>query len=174
MHIHQIAPEDCRKALQHAGFGRLGCACENQPYVVPIHFCVDGDYAYSFSMPGQKLEWMRKNPLVCLEIDHVTGRDEWTSVVATGRYEELPDTPEFQADRIRALELFQECGMWWQPGSVPIESEVHIAAVAPTVFRVVVERLTGRRGQPSADSTIPVPTGSCLGRLFHRNGSRPQ
>ena len=150
MLIQELELEDCRKALQHAGFGRLACVLERQPYVVPIHFCVDNDYAYSFSMPGQKLEWMRKNPLVCLEIDHVTGRDDWTTVVAMGRYEELPDTPECRVDRLRALELLQRSGMWWQPGAVPLTSDAHGPEVSPVVYRIAIERMTGRRGLPAA------------------------
>jgi len=148
--VQELAPDDCRNALQHTRVGRLACAFENQPYVVPIHFCVDEDYAYSFSMPGQKLEWMRKNPLVCLEVDDITARDDWTSVVAVGRYEELPDTPECRPARLRALELLQSGGMWWQPGAVPLENAAHGPAVSAVVYRIAIERLTGRRGLPAA------------------------
>ena len=32
----------------------------------------DNDYLYSFSTVGQKIEWMRANPNVCVETDEVT------------------------------------------------------------------------------------------------------
>ncbi len=173
MFIQEIALEECQKAFLDAGCGRLACALDNQPYVVPIHFCVDGHYAYAFSMPGKKIEWMRKNPLVCLEIDDVTGRDDWISIVATGRYEELPNTPEFQSDRTRALELMQERCMWWQPGSVPLNDDVNGPKVSLVVFRIALERLTGRRGRPAAAPITSAPVDSWLGRLLHTTGARP-
>jgi nitroimidazol reductase NimA-like FMN-containing flavoprotein (pyridoxamine 5'-phosphate oxidase superfamily) len=42
---------------------------------------------------------MRTNPKVCLERDEVVSPYEWTSVVAFGEYEELPDTPERADER---------------------------------------------------------------------------
>lgn len=165
MLIRELGLDECRKALDR-GFGRLGCSFENQPYVVPIQFCMDGDYAYSFSMPGQKLEWMRKNPRVCLEVDDVTNREEWTSVVALGRYEELPDTPDCRADRLRALELLQRSDMWWQPGSVPLTNDADGRSVSPIIYRIALEQLSGRRGLPAERVTTSAAEGNWLGRLF--------
>ena len=81
MFVRELNIEECQLALAQAGFGRLACARDNQPYVVPIHFAVDEAYVYAFSLAGQKLDWMRKNPRVCLEIDDVHGASDWTSVV---------------------------------------------------------------------------------------------
>ena len=36
---------------------------------------------------------MRANPLVCVEVDEVAAYDRWVSVIAFGRYEELPKPP---------------------------------------------------------------------------------
>jgi nitroimidazol reductase NimA-like FMN-containing flavoprotein (pyridoxamine 5'-phosphate oxidase superfamily) len=93
MFIQEMTRSDCLSTLTRARLGRLACTRENQPYVVPIYFVYQEPYLYSFSMPGQKVEWMRSNPLVCVEFDEGEGRDEWTSIVILGRYEELPDTP---------------------------------------------------------------------------------
>ena len=106
--VQEMPVEECRKALAGAGFGRLACARENQPYVVPVSFAVDGDCVYLFSMPGQKIEWMRNNPRVCLEIDSVKSLNDWTSIVVFGRYEELPDTPDCERERLHARELLRE------------------------------------------------------------------
>jgi nitroimidazol reductase NimA-like FMN-containing flavoprotein (pyridoxamine 5'-phosphate oxidase superfamily) len=66
----------------------------NQPYVVPIYFAYEPDRLYGFSTVGQKVEWMRDNPLVCVEADEVRAHNEWASVVVLGRYEELSDRPD--------------------------------------------------------------------------------
>ena len=43
-------------------FGRLGCASDNQPYVVPTYFAYEPYQLYGFATVGRKIEWMRKNP----------------------------------------------------------------------------------------------------------------
>ena len=71
--------------------GRLGCARDNQPYIVPISFYFDpaGRCLYSFATAGQKIDWMRSNPRVCLEVDEIGDEFHWNSVLVIGRFEEL-------------------------------------------------------------------------------------
>src|SRR5262249_30077100 len=102
MIIREMTEEECRDVLQRVSFGRLACARDNRPYVVPIYFSYDRGRIYGFSTPGQKIEWMRANPLVCLEVDERTDRDRWVSVIVSGRFEELPDTPDYAAERAQA------------------------------------------------------------------------
>jgi nitroimidazol reductase NimA-like FMN-containing flavoprotein (pyridoxamine 5'-phosphate oxidase superfamily) len=66
---------------------------------VPVYFVYEKDSLYSFSTVGQKIEWMRANPLVCVEVDEVVNPQQWVSVVVFGRYEELLDAPEWQGAR---------------------------------------------------------------------------
>ncbi len=148
--VTEMTSEECREALAKAGFGRLACARDNQPYAVPVFFAVDEDYLYSFSVAGQKIDWMRDNPRVCLEIDSVKSWNDWTTVVAFGRYDELPDTPDWQDERRRALGLLQQRAMWWQPGSVKIHNHAGRACL-PIFFRITLERLTGHRGASGSD-----------------------
>jgi uncharacterized protein len=106
MKIEELKIEECRKMLSRERFGRLACAFDNQPYVVPFNFVLDGEnHLYAFSTVGQKIEWMRKNPRVCVEVENVKNRNYWTTLVIYGRYEELADTPEFEDQRIFAHEL---------------------------------------------------------------------
>ena len=94
MLIHTLNKKECGELLKRLGFGRLGCASKNQPYVVPIYFAYEPDRLFGFSSVGQKIEWMRDNPLVCVEADEVIDYDNWMSVLVFGRYEELlPQSP---------------------------------------------------------------------------------
>ena len=44
----------------------------------------DGEaFLYGFTTEGQKIEWMRANPLVCVELDEVENFDQWTSIVVS-------------------------------------------------------------------------------------------
>src|SRR5262249_7283634 len=75
---------------------------------------------YGFTTPGQKVEWMRANPLVCVEVDEVTAPDQWVSVIAFGRYEELPQTTRREDGRLdewlRAYQALKTQAVWWEPG----------------------------------------------------------
>jgi nitroimidazol reductase NimA-like FMN-containing flavoprotein (pyridoxamine 5'-phosphate oxidase superfamily) len=107
MLIREMSREECLQVLAGARVARLACAHENQPYVVPVSLACQqpwGEEAclYGFTTPGQKLEWMRTNPQVCVEVDDISSNDQWVSVVATGRYEELPETPGSAAARLAA------------------------------------------------------------------------
>ena len=153
MLIHEMTEGECRDALARASFGRLACARENQPYVVPIYFAYDGHHVYAFSTPGQKIDWMRSNPLVCLEIDERTSLDRWTSVIVSGRYEELPDTPEFAADRARAQEALQTRAMWWDYATIPAaEWRRKPGPFTPIFYRIHIERISGHRAAPRKSS----------------------
>jgi nitroimidazol reductase NimA-like FMN-containing flavoprotein (pyridoxamine 5'-phosphate oxidase superfamily) len=92
---------------------------------------------------------MRANPRVCVEIDSVLSRNEWTSVIAIGRYEELLDTPDYQQERVHAHELLlQNHTMWWQPGAITVTGHDRKPGV-PVFYRIDIENVTGYRGLPS-------------------------
>ena len=64
MLIQELSKEECLSALAHARLGRLACASDNQPYVVPVYFALHKaasgtPYLYGFTTPGQKVGWMR-------------------------------------------------------------------------------------------------------------------
>lgn len=55
MLIDKMTSQDCTDLLARAGFGRLACARDNQPYIVPIYFGYQPDHLYGFSTSGQKI-----------------------------------------------------------------------------------------------------------------------
>ena len=77
MLVRDMNQEECRELLVRLGFGRLGCASNNQPEVVPIYFAYESNCLFGFSTAGQKIDWMRTNPLVCIDADEVLGQDNW-------------------------------------------------------------------------------------------------
>lgn len=178
MLIREMTKGECFEALAAAGFGRLACARDNQPYVVPVYFAFDGSHVYSFSAVGRKIEWMRANPLVCLEVDDVKRQNDWTSVVVLGRYEELPDTTHFRPARLHAHELLQKRASWWQPAWVAVSHHQAPRDFTPIIYRISVEQITGHRAAPDPceaaatnATTRPDHGGSWLRRLLHFPGS---
>lgn len=156
MFIHEMSEIDCRRTLQRATVGRLACARENQPYVVPIHFAFDGHYIYAFTTLGQKIEWMRTNPRVCLEVDERVSHNRWQSIIVFGRYEELPDLPQYQAARVRAHDLLQQQIMWWEPAYVGDAHRDTPHSDTPIFYRIRIDRMTGHRATPDVGpSAVP-------------------
>ncbi|TGV54549.1 pyridoxamine 5'-phosphate oxidase family protein, partial [Mesorhizobium sp. M2D.F.Ca.ET.160.01.1.1] len=75
MQIRTLSALECTKILTANRFGHLACAKDGQPYVVPFYFAHADNHLYAFSMPGKKIDWMRSNPLVSVQVEERgTGR----------------------------------------------------------------------------------------------------
>jgi nitroimidazol reductase NimA-like FMN-containing flavoprotein (pyridoxamine 5'-phosphate oxidase superfamily) len=142
MVVHEMTADECRAVLRRASVARLACCHGPFPYVVPISIDFDGAHVYSYATVGQKVHWMRDNPNVCVQVDEIVDRFHWTSVLAFGRYEELPATAEHAAARERARAMFEGRPEWWQPGAAKAGDVEHHESL---VYRIVVDQLTGRR-----------------------------
>ncbi len=92
MLIQEVAKEQCEELIGEVGFWRLACTFEGQPYIVPLYLAYAPGELYGFATMGQKIDWMRANPQVCVETDNVHSQTDWWSVVVQGRFEEFPDT----------------------------------------------------------------------------------
>jgi uncharacterized protein len=141
--IQELTRQSSLDLLARTRLGRLACAQGAQPYVVPFYFAYNNNYLYSFSTVGQKIEWMRANPLVCVEADEVVSPLNWLSVVVFGRYEELPDTLEWQDSRAFAYNLLQEHTMWWEPAYDKTIYHGTQRPLVPIFYRIHVARITG-------------------------------
>jgi nitroimidazol reductase NimA-like FMN-containing flavoprotein (pyridoxamine 5'-phosphate oxidase superfamily) len=81
-----------------------------------------------------------------LEADESTARDQWRSVVVFGRYEELPDTPEFAAGRALAHEALQKQAMWWEYAAIPgAEWRRKAGPFVSIVYRIHIDKMSGHR-----------------------------
>ncbi len=80
---------------------------------MPLYFASAPGCLYGFATMGQKIEWMRVNPTVCVEADEVRSHKDWASVVVRGRYEEFPDTPQYSKQRQEAQSILENRGRWW-------------------------------------------------------------
>jgi len=145
MLIRNLNRVECDEVLRRATLGRLACAQRGQPYIVPIHFSFDDERAcvYAFSAVGQKIDWMRENPKVCLEVEEILDKDRWTTVLVFGRYREIDNSEEDAETRRRAWERFQQRPEWWLPATAKVSSAPERHAIV--VYRIEIDRVTGRR-----------------------------
>jgi hypothetical protein len=146
MLISEMSRQECCDLLARLGFGRLACAHENQPYIVPTYFAYEPEHLYGFATVGQKIEWMRLNPLVCLQADEVRSHVEWASVVVRGRYEELPEEPGYYSKmRQQAEVLLRKRFMWWQTGVAAAQTREQSNPDIPVFYCIHIEKVTGHR-----------------------------
>jgi len=151
MRISEMQDRECRDILARLGFGRLGCARDNQPYIVPIYFAYEPDHLYGFATLGQKIEWMRTNPRVCVQSDEVLGNDNWSSIIVLGRYEELPDTPAYANERGKAQSLLEKRSMWWQISYIASNVRGQSEAPSPVFYCVHIDEISGLRATPEGE-----------------------
>jgi nitroimidazol reductase NimA-like FMN-containing flavoprotein (pyridoxamine 5'-phosphate oxidase superfamily) len=145
MLIQEMTRGDSLSLLKSMRLGRLACAKDAQPYITPFYFSFAGNYLYSFSTVGQRIDWMRENPLVCVETDEVMSSQEWVSIIIFGRYQELTDTAEWERERAVAHELLQHHPDWWEPGYVKTTIDGRERPLDPVYFRIEITETTGHR-----------------------------
>jgi uncharacterized protein len=145
MQISEMSSDDCSSLIARLGFGRLACSFRNQPYVVPFYFAYEPGRLYGFTTVGQKVEWMRSNPLVCVEVDEVLSHFHWSSVVILGRYEELPDTPECNHARNQAQVQLERRSLWWQTAYAASLARGGTPTPNPLFYCIHINQVTGRR-----------------------------
>jgi nitroimidazol reductase NimA-like FMN-containing flavoprotein (pyridoxamine 5'-phosphate oxidase superfamily) len=175
MQILELTNKECVEALRRLRLCRLACSRDDQPYVVPIYFAYHERHLYSFATRGQKIDWMRTNPLVCVEADEIINRHDWMSVIVQGRYEELLETDEWRLERQLAHELLQQEAMWWEPAYVKTAHIGMTNELTPIYYRIRIDQVMGRRARPDpADaatlvkSMTPPKSKSWLARLLLR------
>jgi uncharacterized protein len=144
MLVYELNRTECADLLRRNHLGRLACSRHDQPYIVPIHFAFDEPQGcvYAFSTIGQKIEWMLDNPKVCLEIEEIDDKNHWPTVVAIGRYEEIPRSDGGTDVRRRAEFLLQQRQEWWLPAAGRLSSHEHGAVL---VYAIRLDHVTGRR-----------------------------
>lgn len=144
MEVNEMTAQECNAVLEHVSLGRLGCSYENQPYVVPIQFAYDSGYLYVFSTLGQKVEWMRANPVVCVQTDQIESQGQWISVIVNGQYEELSE-PRYTDERKHASALLAQRSYWWLNALGARQTRVGDKSIEALFFRIRIDSMSGLR-----------------------------
>lgn len=148
MVIHEMTEQECLAFLERASIGRLGCSHEDQPYVVQVQLAYQSKCVYVLSTFGQKIEWMRANPKVCVAVDEFKSQSEWTSVIANGTYQELTE-PQFTDERELARKLLEKRYRWWQTAFAERQAKTGDQLMDPIFFRIQVVSVSGLRARDS-------------------------
>ena len=160
MRIIPISRQECSELLQRVSIGKLACSLNDQPYVVPVAFSYEPDCIYIFSTFGKKIEWMRKNPKVCLQADEIGNRSNWTSVVVTGTYLEL-NVPQYHtAQREHARErLAAQYSEWWRIPLSGARDRGLLSSMETVFFRIDIKSISGLRTISETEEPVHQGTG---------------
>jgi nitroimidazol reductase NimA-like FMN-containing flavoprotein (pyridoxamine 5'-phosphate oxidase superfamily) len=132
--------------LQSLIVGRIGCHADNKTYIVPVTYAYDGKYIYGHTKEGLKINMMRKNPMVCFEVDVLENMSNWRSVIALGKFEELK-TPEHRKE---GMKILMDSVMPLMTGETTISNSLRdshqntIEAMKGIVYRIELIEKTGR------------------------------
>jgi len=149
MRIVEISYHECEELINHASVGRLACALDNKPYVVPVCFAYEPECVYVFSTVGKKIDWMRQNPKVCLQVDEIGNRSNWTSVVVEGTYFELRE-PLYVAEKEHAKKRLAHSGTWWEAPMAERRERTTDLSIQPVFFRINIQFMSGLRAMSEA------------------------
>ena len=136
--IKNLDKYEAQKLLKEQKLGHLGCVLESgEPYVVPVNYLFKDDEIYIHCLPGQKLDALRANGKVCLQVEQIEKPCRWQSAIAFGEFQEVKRMnkkveilKEFSAhfDHLTPVEAMSE--EHWNPGGL-------------VVFRLNIKRITG-------------------------------
>ncbi|MCO5241220.1 MAG: pyridoxamine 5'-phosphate oxidase family protein [Chitinophagaceae bacterium] len=144
--LGKLNEENIEELIQQQVVGRIGCHSKGVTYVVPISYAYDGKYIYAHTAEGMKVDFMRKNPSVCFQVDDTKDLSNWQSAVLWGEFEELTDDPE-RTEALRKLterklpfissETMHLTSQW------PFGEE-DLSKITGVVFRIRIGEKTGR------------------------------
>ena len=144
MVIKEMSEQQCLEVLSRAQVARLGCSHEDQPYIVPLQVAYADRFVYVLSTYGQKIEWMRENPKVCLEVEEGKSGTDWASVIVYGTYQELTQ-PRYNEERELAKSLLEKHNRWWLTAFAERQAKTDEQLIDPIFFRVEIGSVSGLR-----------------------------
>ncbi len=132
-------------------FGHLGCSDAGKPYIVPMAYVYRENALYGQTTEGKKVEMLRRNQLVCFQVEQLKER-QWRSVICWGRFEELAFEELESPGAMEIVRLLTERigGIQENVGiAVPFSfsggaSPLTVNERTSTLFRIPIAEKTGR------------------------------
>lgn len=150
--IKNLETQDSLLLLGSNYIGRLAYISQAAPSIVPITYYYDqsSNSVISYSGEGHKINAMRKNPLVSIQVDEIVETDNWKSIAVHGTFDELHGT-----DAKYHLHLFTEGvrSLANQLEKRDFKSIDEFSSKMPTnkvpiVYRIKIIEITGKLREP--------------------------
>lgn len=139
--IRDMDDDDIHELVSCVHFGHLGVCNKNTPYVVPIHFAYLKPDFYFYTTEGLKTEIIDANPTVCIQVEEIKDRENWQSVIITGKAERLEDEDEIA----KARDLVKSINPKFTPAWSIRWLDDWVRSNVEVLYRIVPKLVTGRR-----------------------------
>ena len=134
--IH-LTPAECTEILANGRIAHIACESNGEPYVTPMSFVRIGEEFYFRTGEGRRVDALRSNPRVCIEVTILREGDAWQSVVFWGNAT-FVDEPNERADVVAALlQKYHSETALGMSTPAPLAGQLPIVAITP-------EDITGR------------------------------
>jgi nitroimidazol reductase NimA-like FMN-containing flavoprotein (pyridoxamine 5'-phosphate oxidase superfamily) len=138
--VQEMTNKEIDEVLARVGYGHLGCARNDRPYVVPIHYVYDKLKVYIYTTDGKKTDIISDNPQVCLQVEEVIDNGDWRSVIINGEAERVTDREE----RETAVKLIRSVNPTLTPAISIRWRDDWVRENTEVVYRIRPTTITGR------------------------------
>ncbi|HSN60666.1 MAG TPA: pyridoxamine 5'-phosphate oxidase family protein [Ferruginibacter sp.] len=146
--IGPLTRDEIEEVLSQNVFGHLGCNDGFNTFVYPVSYIYDGKFIISHSQNGSKIEAMRQNKRVCLQVDEIKDFNNWKSVMVLGDFQELKE----ERQRYEVIKAFVDRNLHLKMNNPLLLSgsrEQHTnlfleGDLRPVFYRVLIDEINGR------------------------------
>lgn len=154
----QLTSSEIENLLQSQSICRLACCEKGLPYIVPVSYYYDGSHIYIQTLRGRKLDILRQNHHVCLQVDQILSMNQWKSAHVYGLFEELKGETETAAraafiNSVYTLMAPSVTHTFGHDTQAQLDDRQRLK---PVLFRIRITQKTGRFENPEpAKASIP-------------------
>lgn len=139
--IDEMSSHEIYELLHKVGYGHLGFIHEGKPYVMPMHYYLEGEEIYMFTTVGMKTHDIDLSPEICLQVEEVIDDPlHWRSVIVSGQAKRLTEQPEIS----RIWQLIKEINPTLSPALNRTWIDSWGRAEVVAIYRVYPRELSGR------------------------------
>ncbi|WP_309738650.1 pyridoxamine 5'-phosphate oxidase family protein, partial [Chamaesiphon sp. OTE_20_metabat_361] len=139
--IDEMSSKEIYELLHKVGYGHLGFTHEGKPYVMPMHYYLEGEEIYMFTTEGMKTHDIDASPQVCLQVEEIVNDPlHWRSVIISGQAKRLTEQPEIS----RIWQLIKEINPTLSPALNRTWIDSWGRAEVVAIYRVYPSEMSGR------------------------------
>jgi uncharacterized protein len=139
--IDEMGRDEIHELLNKIGYGHLGFIHEGKPYVMPMHYYLEGEEIYLFTTEGMKTHDIDVSPEICLQVEEIINDPlHWRSVIVTGQAKRLIE----QLEIARVWKLIKEQNSTLSPALNRTWIDSWGRAEVVAIYRVNPSEMSGR------------------------------
>jgi uncharacterized protein len=139
--IDEMSSKEIYELLRKIGYGHLGFTHEGKPYVMPMHYYLEGEEIYMFTTEGMKTHDIDASPDICLQVEEIIDDPlHWRSVIVAGQAKRLTE----KADIERVRKLIKETNPALSPALNRTWIDSWGRAEVVAIYRVYPSGMSGR------------------------------